>query len=145
MNCFNCTHEFKENEGRYNHSDGILCVKCEKNIGEIKLVTDESLFQNNSKFSFLENEQLGKYSVNGELLAKYASVTSDLKFFTTITIGHPDIFIVNNIIRGKELILKELFANVNLPYNLTGVDSNAREFLKLLDEWIRGTIKCTAS
>ena len=145
MNCFNCKHAFIENEGRYNHSDGMLCEKCEKNIGEIKLVTDESLFQNKSKFSILENEQLGKYSVDGELLAKYASAIRYLKFFTAIAIGKPDIFIINNIIREKELVLKELFANVNLSYDSAGMDSTEQKFLELVNDWVTLTVKCAAN
>ena len=145
MSCFNCQHEFKENEGRYSHSDGMLCKKCEENIEKLNLVPNETLFEKGTNISFLENQELGKYTVDGKLLAKYVSATNYLKFFTTITIGKPDMFIIDNIIRQKELIKKELFTNVNLPYNLTGVDSNAKKFLELINEWTEGTIKCPAT
>ncbi len=145
MSCYNCQHEFEENEGRYCHSDGMLCNTCEKNIKEIKLESNKTLFEKDVKISFLENQELGKYTINGELLSKYASTINHLKFFTTIAIGKPDMFIVDNIISKKELILRDLFVNANVSYDSMGIDSDAREFLELLHEWTEDTIKCTVN
>ena len=144
MSCFNCQHEFKENEGRYCHSDGMLCKKCEANIEKLNLVPDETLFEKNSPVLFLENEELGKYTIDGDLLQTYTNLIENLKFFTTITIGKPDMNIICNIMRKKELLLKELFANANLSYTLMGTDPNAKKFLELINEWTEGTIKCPA-
>ncbi len=143
MSCSVCKHEFKENEGRYNHSDGILCQKCEENIDKLNLVQNQTLFEKNTPFLFSENEEVGKYRVNGELLSKYASAINHLKFFTTIAIGKPDMDIINNIISKKESILRDLFASANLPFDLTGSDLQARKFLELLNEWTDGIIKCS--
>ena len=143
MSCKVCTHEFKEDEGRFNHSDGMLCQKCEKNIEKLNLVQNQTLFKKHSRILFSENEELGKYRINGELLSKYANATNHLKFFTTIAIGKPDMFIVNNIIRKKELILRDLFENANLPFDSTGSNSNARKFLELVNEWADGALKCS--
>lgn len=145
MSCINCQHEFKENEGRFSHSDGMLCKVCESNIKNLNLIHNETLFEKDSHISFLENEELGKYTINGELLSKYATVNNHLKFFTTIAIGQPDMHIINNIIRKKELILRDLFANANLSYDLMGADSESNKFLELINEWIEGTIKCSVN
>jgi hypothetical protein len=143
MSCICCTHEFKENEGRFNHSDGMLCEECENNIDKLNLESNQTLFDKDSHISFSENEELGTYTVNGELLSKYANVTNHLKFFTTIALGKPDIFVINNILRKKELILRDLFVNVNLPFDLSGSDLEAHKFIELINEWAEGALKCS--
>jgi hypothetical protein len=144
MNCKNCDHEFAENEGRFNHSDGMLCQKCEDNIDDINLPIHEETLQKKYSTSFLEKQQLGKYTIDGDLLQKYVDLDSNLKFFTTIALGTPDMGIVCNIMRGKESLLRQLFASVNLSYTLMGTDTDAQKFLQLVDDWTKNTIKCTA-
>ncbi len=145
MSCYNCEHEFKENEGRYRHSDGMLCVECENNIENLKLTSNETLFKKDSPISFLKNEELQKYGINGDLLQQYATLTDNLKFFTTIEVGKPDMNIVCNLVTKKESLLKELFANANLPYTLLSTDLTAQKFLHLVNEWTEDKIKCTAN
>jgi len=144
MNCFNCDHEFEENEGRYNHSDGLLCKNCEENIDDINLPIHQEILQNKFSTAFLEKQQLGKYTIDGNLLQKYADLNSNLKFFTTIAIGAPDMGIVCNILREKESVLMQLFANANLLYTLMSTDSNAQKFLQLVEDWPENNIKCLA-
>lgn len=144
MSCTSCNHTFKENEGRYNHSDGSLCSECESNIDSIvikkKNITHNFSIERYSEILLSPTEKIGKYIISGKLLLDYVQAVDQCIHLTQMSWGIPDIIIIQHALSKREKSLQKIFECINLPYTLSLNKPKSQKFLKLLDEWLQEII-----
>lgn len=142
MSCISCSHPFEEDEGRFHYSDGSLCRNCKINIKSIKVVPKKitTSLQEYVNLMSTENQNIGKYNINGELLLEYVHAVDLFQFTTAIEMGPLDMYIIQNGMDRKKKALLKILQSINLPNIFVANNSESIKFIEDLDKWIENIL-----
>jgi hypothetical protein len=143
--CVKCKNNFGADVGMYNSPMGWVCSDCGESKPWLKSVRKEIKEKKKivkpREFSFENEVIIGKYSINGKVLSDYVQKVDYLRRATLYSISRDDPLILQKALQAREIIHRNIFRLIGLPYHADTENQKSHDFNKLLDDWLTKTLQ----